>query len=152
MAVAGLGAVQQDQRAGAVLVESLWVRDVQHKVAFGSGARHACQHGTPLRGCTGARVDVAAHGGAVHEVAMPGVVVEVGKACQPRNHATGDVGDLLAAVCGGKAVQHAVVAAHVNHGLALLLGERIGRIARQRRVVHGTAGMPDLGVDDIALA
>src|SRR5260370_403688 len=54
IAVAGLGAVQQDQRAGAVFVESLWVRDVQHKVAFGTGARHACQHGAPLRGCMAA--------------------------------------------------------------------------------------------------
>lgn len=46
----------------------------------------------------------------------------VGQVFQPTNHATRHIGNHFFAVGGREPVQHAVVAAHVQHGSAVLLG------------------------------
>ncbi|KAF5290548.1 hypothetical protein FQR65_LT20626 [Abscondita terminalis] len=140
--------VGQHQGSGIGFAEVAGVGGVQHEVALAAGAQRAHQQGLPLA----AVQHVAGHGRAVDEVAVMVVVAGLGEPGQTGHHATGHIGQFLRAVQCGETVQHAVVAAHVDHGGAALVGRSEGLVFRRGVEAGGVARVPDGGIDDVALA
>ena len=140
---------------GAVRV-LVGVGHVQHEVAPAARAQRAHQQGAPVRGdgrIAGVvgDVHVTRHRRTIDEVAV--AVVGLGQLLQVVIHTTRHVGEQLgAAILDRKAVQHAVVAAHVQHGRAISVDAGEGGVAGQRMVAHRAPGVPHLRVHDVALA
>ena len=68
------------------------------------------------------------------------------------NDAPGHISQFFLTISGGKAMQHAVVAAHIEHAGAAFVGTHKRRIALEQRVARRCAGVPHVGIDDVALA
>ena len=142
-----LRGVQHNQAPRIAAVKAVGISHVQHEVATPASTQRTDQHGFPLA----ANFHVTGKGGAVHIEFV--LVLRIRQFVQCRYHAFGHVGNTLLAVFGRKAVQHAVVTAHIYHGI----------ICRSRRTdkaqiagIAITAGrlahIPNVGIDNIALA
>ena len=149
------GAVQHDQAGGlgGRGLKACGVGHIQHKVTPAAGAQRAHQQGAPVRGSgIGAGIGIARHGRTIDKVAVLLVVGRCRQSGEAGNHALGHVGDFFGAILRREAMQHAIVAAHVNHGGAVFVGFNKVAIPIKGIAACRGGGVPHFRIHNIALA